>query len=334
MSIPNPVYNPPFNVTRASHCVLTVKDLGASRRFYVDLLGFIVSDEDHDTLFLRGVAEACHHSLVLKRTRGEPRAEPIGMRIFTEEDLEKAKWFFAAAGLPAEWVEVAHQGRTLHVVDTSGTPIEFCASMEVKPRLVVSFREHHGAVPQRLDHFQLLVPDVRKACEFWMRMGFRLSEYISPDGSDELLFVFLQRKGNPHDIVFAPGTGPRLHHAAFAIPESYHFFHVCDLAAEMGFAANVEFGPGRHGPGHALFVYLRDPDGHRVELFNTHYQVMDIEDEPVRWDASVAMKRRWQLPARLQWFTEASRFAGVEPSEPARKGEPMSLEKFIAAAMR
>ncbi len=63
-----------------------------------------------------------------------------------------------------------------------------------------------------------------------MGLGFRLSEYIAPDGSDEPLFVFLQRKGNPHDIVFAPGAGPRLHHAAFSIPESFHFFYVCDLA--------------------------------------------------------------------------------------------------------
>jgi catechol 2,3-dioxygenase len=334
MSIPKPVYNPPFNVTRASHSVLAVKDLAVSRNFYVDLIGFIVSDEDRDTLYLRGVAEACHHSLVLKRARGEPQAERVGMRVFSEEDLEKAKAFFDKAGLPAKWVEVAHQGRTLHVSDASGAPIEFCATMEVRPRLVVTFEHHRGAVPQRLDHFQLLVPDVQKACEFWMSMGFRLSEYISPDGTEDLLFVFLQRKGNPHDIVFAPGDGPRLHHAAFAIPESYHFFYVCDLAAEMGFAANVEFGPGRHGPGHALFVYLRDPDGHRIELFNTHYQVMDIENEPVRWDASQAMKRRWQLPARRQWFVEASRFAGVEPRESARKGEPMSLEKFIAAGMR
>ena len=252
--IPKPVYHPPFNVTRASHSVITVKDLAASRRFYVDLIGFIVSDEDRDTIYLRGVAEACHHSLVLKRARGEPQAERVGMRVFSEEDLERAKFFFDKASLPAKWVEVAHQGRTLHVSDASGAPIEFCASMELKPRLVVAFEHHRGAVPQRLDHFQLLVPDVQKACEFWMRLGFRLSEYISPDGTEELLFVFLQRKGNPHDIVFAPGAGPRLHHAAFAIPESYHFFYVCDLAAEMGFAANVEFGPGRHGPGHALFV--------------------------------------------------------------------------------
>ena len=82
MSIPKPVYNPPFNVTRASHSVLTVKDLAVSRNFYVDLIGFIVSDEDKDTIYLRGVAEACHHSLVLKRAKGEPQAERVGMSIW------------------------------------------------------------------------------------------------------------------------------------------------------------------------------------------------------------------------------------------------------------
>ncbi len=175
------------------------------------------------------------------------------------------------------------------------------------------------------------MPDVQRELEFYMGLGFRLSEYIAPDGSDDPLFVFLQRKGNPHDIVFAPGAGPRLHHAAFSIGESYHFFYVCDLASNLGFAENIEFGPGRHGPGLALFVYMRDPDGHRIELFNTHYQCMDIEDEPVRWDASVAGQRRWQLPARAMWFAEASRFAGVEPREPAHKGNPMTLERYVAA---
>ena len=76
---------------------------------------------------------------------------------------------------------------------------------------------------------------------------------------------------------------------------------------------------------------MRDPDGHRIELFNTHYQCMDIEDEPVRWDASVAGKRRWQLPARAMWFNEASRFVGVEPKEPPAGRSPMTLEKFVAA---
>ena len=244
-----------------------------------------------------------------------------GCAAFPRRIWTRRNSYFEKAGLPAQWVERPHQGRTLQVADALGAPLEFCATMARKPRLVVSFKDHHGAVPQRIDHFQLLVPDVARALEFYMALGFRLSEYIAPDGADEPLFVFLQRKGNPHDIVFAPGAGPRLHHAAFSIPESYLFFHVCDLAAQMGFAENVEFGPGRHGPGHALFVYLRDPDGHRIELFNTHYQCMDIDDEPVRWDASHAGARHWQLPARAQWFTQASRFAGVEPREPARQAQ-------------
>jgi catechol 2,3-dioxygenase len=46
-----------------------------------------------------------------------------------------------------------------------------------------------------------------------------------------------------------------------------------------------------------LFVYLRDPDGHRVEVFNSHYQTIDIEVEPVRWDAaSLTTNARWGLP--------------------------------------
>jgi catechol 2,3-dioxygenase len=80
-----------------------------------------------------------------------------------------------------------------------------------------------------------------------------------------------------------------------------------------------------------LFVYMRDPDGHRIELFNTHYQTMDIEDEPVRWDASYAAKRRWQLPPRLCWYTEASRFTGLATREPEGQRSPMTLEKYVAA---
>src|SRR5262245_24717715 len=99
MSIPKPVYNPPFNVTRTSHAVLTLKDLAVGRNFCVELLGLIVSDEVRDALYLRGVVEACHHSLVLNRARGEPQGERGGMRVFSEEDLEKAKAFFDKAGL-------------------------------------------------------------------------------------------------------------------------------------------------------------------------------------------------------------------------------------------
>ena len=34
------------------------------------------------------------------------------------------------------------------------------------------------------------------------------------------------------------------------------------------------------------------------------------------------------------WFAEASRFAGVEPREPAQKGNPMTLERYVGARNR
>jgi catechol 2,3-dioxygenase len=329
MSLPVTNLDPPFRVTRASHVVSTVKDLARSKRFYTEVIGLIVSAEDDNTLYLRGIEEACHHSLVLRKSP-EPVCARIGMRMLTEADLERGKAFFESKSCPAAWVEVPHQGRTLHVTDPVGTPLEFCATMPMMPRMITKFSTHKGGCAQRIDHYQILTPEVYKACAFYMEAGFRLSEYLAPKGTTDLRGVFLQRKGNPHDIVFFNGAGPRLHHVAFFAPEAQHLLRACDVAGELGYGFSVERGPGRHGPGHAMFVYFRDPDGHRVELFNTHYQIMDIENEPVGWDpADHNVSNPWGMPARSGWFEEATVFEGVPVREPAKKPTPMTLEKFL-----
>jgi catechol 2,3-dioxygenase-like lactoylglutathione lyase family enzyme len=69
MPLRDPVFNPPFNIVRASHVELGVSDLAKSRAFYVDCLGYIVSDEDTDVLYLRGVEERNHHSVVLRKSK-------------------------------------------------------------------------------------------------------------------------------------------------------------------------------------------------------------------------------------------------------------------------
>jgi catechol 2,3-dioxygenase len=311
---------------------LTVKNLDASCSFYVDVIGLVVSDRDRDTIYLRGMEEACHHSLVLKK-RAEPgKCERIGFRVLTEDELDKAEHFFRTAGLAAEWAEAAFQGRTLHVKDAVGTPLEICASMELKPRKLTEFNKYKGGGALRLDHFQILTPNIRTACDFYVSMGFMLSEYmvVGEGANEELTGVFLQRKGNPHDIVFFPGLGPRVHHFAFTVSEVHSIIQACDVAGVLGYGDKVERGPGRHGPGHAFFVYFRDPDGHRVELFNTHYQVIDLENEPIRWDVgNRALALPWGFPARKSWFDEATSFCGVEPRAPGRAGGPYTLEQYL-----
>lgn len=305
MQLPTPVYKPDFNITRASHVVSRVSDLEASRAFYCDTLGLVVSDEDSSTLWLRGLEEACHHSLVLRK--GEPAAERVGLRVLTGEDLDLLKVHFESKGFPTEWVDVEFQGRTLHTTDPAGTPLEFCATMDTRPRLFADAASYRGACALRLDHFQIVTPKVQESLDFYNGMGFRLSEYVV--AGDSLEMIFLQRKGNPHDIVFANREGPRLHHFALQVPETHYLMHVCDLLVGQDREAQVEFGPARHySPGLARFLYLRDPDGHRVELFPSHYHTVDTEDEPLKWEVPAFKVGGWITPPD-RWWNDTTAFA-------------------------
>ena len=319
---------PPFNITRMSHVVLHVADLAKSREFYVDIVGLVVTEQTSDTCYLRALSEACHHSLVLVQTSGEATCKRIGFRVFLEEDLDLAYDFFKSEGLPAEWVDVAHQGRTLHVADPFGTKIELCAQMETRPRLYLERDKFKGAHAQRIDHVQIFAPDTYASCAFYSRLGFRNSEYLAH--GDKLLGAFMYRKGTCLDLAIIENDGPCLHHFAYTVPESHHIFTACDLAGIYGYAHEVERGPGRHGPGGMLFVYLRDPDGHRVELFGSHYQTIDIEIEPVCWDTrSLSTNVRWGLPAPHRWYFEATKFEGAEIIETAVKPNPETLESYV-----
>lgn len=331
MAIPPRVLNPPFNVTRISHVLLTVRDLDISSRFYADILGLVISDRDDSNLYLRGLEEGCHHSLVLRRSDAPPVCQAVGFRVLTESELDLAKVWCDEHDVPSTWHECAYQGRTLRLIDAAGCPIELCATMENRPRLMQAFDQFHGGSPQRLDHVQVAASNVQAACDFYGALGFRLTEYTAREGTDELWGVWLQRKGNPHDIVFSNGRGPRLHHLAYTVPEVRDLVHACDVAASKGFGPSMERGPGRHGIGNALFVYFRDPDGHRIELFNTHYQAIDPDEPPLRWELGDTRRSQlWGLPATKRWFFEASQFDGIEPQDPILKADPVTLEVFLA----
>ena len=319
---------PPFNITRTSHIVLHVADLKKSRDFYVKIVGLVVSEETATECYLRGLSEACHHSLVLVQTHGEATCKRIGFRVFFEEDLDAACTWFREQGLPAEWVDVPHQGRTLHVSDPIGTKIELCAQMKTCERLHLKRELYTGAHAQRLDHFQIFAPDCYALCEFYSGLGFRNSEYLSH--GDKLLGAFMYRKGTCLDLAIVENVGPKMHHFAYIVPEAHDIFTACDLAGNFGYAEGIDRGPGRHGPGGMLYVYLRDPDGHRVELCDGHYQTIDLEVEPVRWDTpSLSTNIRWGLPATERWYFEATPFEQTPTIPPAKKPQPTTLEAYV-----
>jgi len=206
MSLPPLVLHPAFNITRISHVVLTCRDLDASCRFYCDVLGLVLTERDSDVAYLRGLEEACHHSLVLRKSAHAPVCQAIGFRVLTEADLDIAQEYFARRNIQNRWQDAPCQGRTLRLIDGSGSLIELCTTMGTQPRLMQRFDKFHGGSPQRLDHVQVAAADIQAACDFYAALGFRLTEYTAKDGTDELWGVWLQRKGNPHDIVFSKGA--------------------------------------------------------------------------------------------------------------------------------
>src|SRR4051795_4786548 len=81
----------------AAYGELIVTDVEASRWFWVDMLGFVVSAEHDDALYLRGHDELTHHSLVL-RVGDRPAAAAIAYRVRSEADVDRAERFFSERG--------------------------------------------------------------------------------------------------------------------------------------------------------------------------------------------------------------------------------------------
>ncbi|MCE8508597.1 3,4-dihydroxyphenylacetate 2,3-dioxygenase [Ruegeria pomeroyi] len=323
MPVPAPNLYPPFNIVRLSHVEYRVRDLAASRAFYVDILGLQVTQEEEGRLYLRAMEERGHHSIVLVQADAAD-VGVLGFKLYDEPDLERAERFFAEKSLPTAWVERPHMGRTLRTRDPWGIPLEFYVRMDRLPPIHQNYRLYNGVKPLRIDHFNMFSADVDASVAFYGEMGFRVTEYTEDDESGRLWAAWMHRKGGVHDVAFTNGLGPRLHHTAFWVPTPLNIIDLLDLMSTTGYVANIERGPGRHGISNAFFLYVRDPDGHRIEIYCSDYQTIDPDLEPIRWSLTDPQRQTlWGAPAPKSWFEEGSTFEGAEPVPSALKAQPI-----------
>jgi catechol 2,3-dioxygenase len=317
MPVPQVTTEPPFNIVRSSHVTLGVTDLARARAFYEGALGLHVEDTHTDAIFLRGLEERQHHSLVLVQS---PTADArhLGFKVASEVDLDKAAHFYKSHGITHTFVERPYQGRTLTAIDPLGMPIELYFKMDQRERLLQQYGLYKGVHPQRLDHFNIFAPNVQGSIDHYAELGFRLTEYAEEDGTNGRIAAgWMHRKGNVHDLAFTNGDGPRLHHLAYWVPTALNIIHLCDVMATTGYLSSLERGPGRHGISNAFFLYVRCPDGHRTEIYTSDYQTMDPDHTPVRWSLRDPRRQTlWGQPAPKTWFEEGTAFAG-STSQPA-----------------
>jgi 3,4-dihydroxyphenylacetate 2,3-dioxygenase len=323
MPVPAPVLAPPFNIVRLSHVVYRVKDLEKSRAFYVDLLGLQVTEEDERTIRLRALEERGHHCIKLVQAERSEVAV-LGFKLFDDADLDKAETFFQAKGLPTTWVEHDHMGRTLRTRDPFGIPLEFYQRMDRLKPIHQQYKLYSGVRPLRIDHFNMFSADVDASVAFYNEIGFRTTEYTEDAETGKCWAAWMHRKGGVHDVAFTNGRGPRLHHAAFWVASPLHIIDFLDVMSTTGWLENIERGPGRHGISNAFFLYIRDPDGNRIEIYSSDYQTVDPDHEPIKWDLKDPQRQTlWGAPAPKSWFEEGSLFEGATLAQPDLKSQPI-----------
>ena len=200
----------------------------------------------------------------------------------------------------------------MRTADITGMPLDFYFRMDQGERMLQRYAAYQGARIQRIDHINCFTPDVQASYDFYTELGFRLTEYTETDDTRDpkLWAVWLHRKGNVHDLAFTNGRGPRLHHIGVWTAGPLDILHICDVMATSGYLPNMERGPGRHGISNAFFLYIRDPDGHRIELFTSDYLTVDPDLEPLRWSLTDPQRQTlWGHPAPKSWFEEGSEFS-------------------------
>jgi catechol 2,3-dioxygenase len=166
--------------------------------------------------------------------------------------------------------------------------------------------------------------------QYYSALGFGLSETIEDDNT--LYAAWMYRKQTVHDVAFTGGDGPRLHHLGFFAHKSHHVLRICDILGALQKEHHIERGPGRHGVSNAMYVYLRDPDGHRLEIYTSDYYTGDPDHPTLRWSVHDPRRRDfWGSQVIPSWYTDATTV--LDPDGAPRKltAQRQKAEKTVGA---
>ena len=299
----------PPDIVRCAYAELVVTDLAASRAFYVDVLGLTVTEEDDERIYLRTLEEFIHHNLVL--TKGPvAAAAALAFRVRTPGDVDLAEAYYAALGCRTERKPQRFRRGASATRCASPTRLAFRTSSStrsstssVSPGAMTSTRRALSCASTTSTRSP---PTCRAGLDYLEGVGFRVTEDIQDDNGVTYA-AWMRRKDTVHDTALTGGNGPRLHHVAFSTHEKHNILAICDKLGALRMSDVIERGPGRHGVSNAFYLYILDPDGHRIEIYTQDYYTGDPDNPVVTWDVHDNQRRDWWgNPVVPSWYTEAS----------------------------
>ena len=283
----------PVRVARIGYVAARTDDVDSLAAYYTDVLGLALVERDADRAYLTTGAE--HHAVVVSKGPPHGRAA-LGFQI--AGSLDDAERNLSGAGVSAERQSDPEPGIADALVVRE--PLTETPIVLYERQAASGVRLDLGLRPTKLGHVASYTPELAPVQAFWEEvLGFRWSDLIGD------FFVFLRCNADHHAInVMASQKRSGLHHAAFEVRDIVHLKALLDQLAEH--EIRLEWGPGRHGAGHNIFTYHRDPDGNVIELFTELDVVHDdtgmweprpwheeLPQGPRVWEPSVAAANKW-----------------------------------------
>ncbi len=298
--------------------------LDESAKFFVEILGLTEVRRDDRSVWLRCWGDSFHHTIQL--TAGDAAGVgSVGWRADGPDGLAEAVLRLEAAGAGLGWVNdrvgygpaFRYQSPGGHVhevfweVERSWLPPGEGSTLPNRPQR----RAAHGCALRQLDHVTLAVPGDPMEAAHWFRdtLGYRFMEYTVLDSSDAPFFAMVTVNEHAHDLGLlrdTSGMSGRIHHVAFWLDEPALVYQTAEFLLEAG--QHVEFGPGRHGMGEEVYLYVRDPSGMRIEFMSGGRRNYEPDWQTIKWtprQGSIDFYRNTTPPASL-----------IDSFPPARNG--------------
>lgn len=288
-------------ISHIGHAELRVVDLEASTEFFTTLLGLYVTSRTEDRVYLRAWNDWDHHTLTLVHGPTSGLAH-CGWRVESEADLASFATRLGELGIPCRSLDAGAepgQGRALRFATPSGLPLELYAGMapyEAPPALRSPFPSHPQkrplqASPRRFDHINFFVDDVA-AEQQWLTDHLGIHHRYYMEGRDGTrVGSWLSRTNLTHEIALSRNgnqSGALLNHVAYYVDTPQELINAADVLGEHD--ANIEWGPGRHATSGAMFLYVFEPSGNRIELWTGGFLIFDPDWSPRKWDAATASR--------------------------------------------
>ena len=280
-----------IQVKRFGHATFETPDIDRQIDYFTQVAGLVLAERQNGRAFLATKLG----DLVVQLEKGEQsRCARLAFQTAPDTEFEDMRRGIESEGVRCEVRNDASPGipKMLAFADPKGTICEVYASQTP----IAKKQQVPGIGPMKLGHLAFAVPDPKPFAEFYSRvLGFRVSDWIAD------WFVFMRCGPDHHTINFVKAKRTQMHHVAFELKDTGHLMQACDFLGSQNIP--LVWGPGRHGPGHNVYTYHRNPDDQIIEMFTELDKMLDETlgyFDPKPWHRDRPQKPKvWTMPTDI-----------------------------------